>query len=89
MLSEEMQIRSSRRTTGCNRPSWWRLGPRSVSRARSLNLSVLTVFFGIIAFEWDPDKASSNAEKHGVSFDEAATAFGEPPLSDHRRPWSL
>lgn len=29
-------------------------------------------------FEWDPDKAASNEEKHGVSFDEAATAFGDP-----------
>ena len=29
-------------------------------------------------FEWDPDKADSNLEKHGVPFDEAATAFGDP-----------
>lgn len=29
-------------------------------------------------FEWDPAKADSNHEKHGVSFDEAATAFGDP-----------
>lgn len=29
-------------------------------------------------FEWDPGKAASNEEKHGVSFDEAATAFGDP-----------
>jgi uncharacterized DUF497 family protein len=26
-------------------------------------------------FEWDPAKALSNNEKHGVSFDEAATVF--------------
>jgi hypothetical protein len=26
-------------------------------------------------FEWDPRKASSNAEKHGVSFGEAVTVF--------------
>lgn len=26
-------------------------------------------------FEWDPEKASSNRSKHGVSFDEAATIF--------------
>ena len=26
-------------------------------------------------FEWDPAKALSNKEKHGVSFDEAATVF--------------
>ena len=26
-------------------------------------------------FEWDPRKAESNLRKHGVSFDEAASAF--------------
>lgn len=26
-------------------------------------------------FEWDPAKAASNREKHGISFDEAATVF--------------
>jgi len=29
-------------------------------------------------FEWDPRKASSNIRKHGVSFDEASTVFGDP-----------
>jgi uncharacterized DUF497 family protein len=29
-------------------------------------------------FEWDPQKAATNARKHGVTFDEAATAFGDP-----------
>ncbi|MCA1704812.1 MAG: BrnT family toxin [Actinobacteria bacterium] len=29
-------------------------------------------------FEWDPKKADSNLQKHGVPFDEAATAFGDP-----------
>ena len=28
-----------------------------------------------IFFEWDPKKASSNAEKHGVFFEEAKTVF--------------
>ncbi len=28
--------------------------------------------------EWDPKKAKSNLEKHGVSFEEAATALGDP-----------
>jgi uncharacterized protein len=28
-----------------------------------------------VRFEWDPDKASHNLEKHGVSFDEAKTVF--------------
>lgn len=26
-------------------------------------------------FEWDPRKAQANAEKHGVTFDEAVTIF--------------
>jgi uncharacterized protein len=29
-------------------------------------------------FEWDPRKARSNAAKHGVSFEEATTAFSDP-----------
>lgn len=29
-------------------------------------------------FEWDRKKAESNARKHAVTFDEAATAFGDP-----------
>ena len=29
-------------------------------------------------FEWDPEKARSNLEKHGVSFEVAATVFGDP-----------
>ena len=29
-------------------------------------------------FEWDPDKARRNLTKHGVSFEEAATAFADP-----------
>ena len=37
-------------------------------------------------FEWDPVKAESNLRKHGVSFGEASTAFGDPlslTLLDH------
>ena len=26
-------------------------------------------------FEWDPEKAASNARKHGVTFEEAQTVF--------------
>ena len=29
-------------------------------------------------FEWDPRKADSNKQKHGVTFQEAATVFGDP-----------
>jgi uncharacterized protein len=30
-----------------------------------------------MSFQWDPDKAFSNADKHGVSFEEAVTVFGD------------
>ena len=29
-------------------------------------------------FEWDPDKAAANIEKHGVEFSEAITVFSDP-----------
>ena len=35
----------------------------------------------MLLFEWDPNTAKENLELHGVSFDEAGTAF--------RDPWSL
>ena len=42
----------------------------------------------MLRFAWDPEKAESNAKKHGVTFSEAATAFGDPlsltiPDPDH------
>ena len=41
-----------------------------------------------LIFEWDKKKAAENLRKHGVSFAEAATAFGDPlsitiPDPDH------
>ena len=32
----------------------------------------------MIHFEWDPEKAAANESSHGISFAEAATAFGDP-----------
>ena len=29
-------------------------------------------------FEWDPHKSEANLKKHGVSFQEASTVFGDP-----------
>jgi uncharacterized DUF497 family protein len=39
-------------------------------------------------FEWDPDKARSNSDKHHVTFEEAMSAFRDPlsltlPDPDH------
>jgi len=41
-----------------------------------------------VQFEWDTQKAASNLARHGVSFDEASTVFGDPlartvPDEDH------
>ena len=41
-------------------------------------------------FDWDPKKAESNQEKHGVSFPDAASVFLDPmawtfPDPDHSR----
>ena len=32
----------------------------------------------MLTFEWDGAKAASNLAKHGVSFEETATVFGDP-----------
>lgn len=29
-------------------------------------------------FDWDEDKAAANVKKHGISFEEAKTVFGDP-----------
>jgi uncharacterized DUF497 family protein len=29
-------------------------------------------------FEWDEAKAKANLDKHGVSFEQASTVFGDP-----------
>jgi len=31
-----------------------------------------------VEFDWDPEKAAANLEKHHVSFAEASTVFGDP-----------
>ena len=41
-------------------------------------------------FEWDPKKAEKNIKKHGVTFQEASTVFGDPlaisfPDPDHSK----
>ncbi len=50
-----------------------------------------------LKFEWDDPKSRSNQSKHGISFAEAATAFGDPfsvlipdPLhSEDEERWTL
>jgi uncharacterized protein len=33
-----------------------------------------------VRFEWDDNKAESNAVKHGITFEEAVTVFDDPDL---------
>lgn len=35
-----------------------------------------------VDYDWDDEKAESNLEKHGVSFEEAATIFDDPLYVD-------
>ena len=37
-------------------------------------------------FEWDENKDVANQRKHGVSFDEAVTVFGDPLAIDFSDP---
>lgn len=31
----------------------------------------------MVTFDWDPEKARANIEKHGLTFSEASTVFGD------------
>ncbi len=35
------------------------------------------LYYYLVRFEWDPNKATINKRKHGISFKEAATVFGD------------
>jgi uncharacterized protein len=37
-----------------------------------------------MAFEWDDAKAAANLKKHGIGFDRAAMAFGDPFAIERR-----
>jgi uncharacterized protein len=39
-----------------------------------------------VDYDWDDQKAESNLEKHGVSFEEAATVFDDPLYVDFYDP---
>ncbi len=39
-----------------------------------------------LEFDWDPNKASGNLRKHGISFNEGATVFGDPLASTFHDP---
>lgn len=45
---------------------------------RALALERKSITITSVNFIWDPRKAASNEKKHGVSFEEASTVFGDP-----------
>jgi hypothetical protein len=48
---------------------------RRQERRTSVERSHLLSYIKHVRFAWDPRKAASNLRKHGVSFEEASTAF--------------
>lgn len=48
---------------------------RGARGARRVAPSGLLSYINGVRFVWDPRKAKANLKKHGVSFDEASTAF--------------
>ena len=45
-----------------------------------------TVILNRVNYDWDPEKAASNLEKHAVSFDEASSVFDDPLFIDFYDP---
>jgi uncharacterized protein len=52
-----------------------KIGPVLPDLAQPHGSRVSVGYNGAVRFAWDPKKATSNARKHGVSFEEASTAF--------------
>ena len=44
---------------------------------RLLDCAYNHMYTGVVAFEWDPNKALANTRKQGVQFSEALGAFGD------------
>jgi len=42
-----------------------------------------------VEFEWDEEKGAANVSKHGVSFEEAKTVFGDSLYVDFTTPITL
>ena len=51
---------------------------RPASSDKPLPVSLKCITLVPVQFSWDPAKAISNLKKHGVSFAEAVTVFGDP-----------
>jgi uncharacterized DUF497 family protein len=47
-------------------------------QSRGIDSPNFNLWMGGINFEWDEKKSSANMRKHGISFDEARTVFGDP-----------
>ena len=55
------------------------VGPVQIAEGGSFTLRLSQAAYTLrMKFEWDPQKAELNLRKHGVSFVEGSTAFGDP-----------
>ena len=81
--------RTLRRRSGCSQLTPESLGARAEIEARVVGLARSSAGMPFSSragcgnvppmdFAWDSGKAASNLEKHGLSFEEASTAFGDP-----------
>lgn len=58
---------------------WAARSPRRIQLHRAAYIEALDRNGGTrMIFEWDRRKAASNRAKHGISFEEATTVFGDP-----------
>ena len=53
-------------------------GPMCGAVNKPVQITPRVLWAVALQFEWDPGKAAANLARHGVSFEEAATVFGDP-----------
>jgi len=61
-----------------SRDGWRGRAGDTTSQTLRAAAAAVVELVAVITFEWDAEKAASNEEKHGLSFEEASTAFGDP-----------
>jgi uncharacterized protein len=64
------------------------VGPDELQESRQGGSPGSVVFLQIMSiwFAWHPEKERSHQHKHGVSFEEAVTVFGDPLARIHQDP---
>ena len=67
-----------RHLPGSSSPWSVALTTAGAERLRDGDVSVSVLHLRRVRYVWDPKKARSNQQKHGISFEEAVTSFGDP-----------